>query len=152
MRTFLLPFAAAFLLHAAVAQPDAKPVGGTGPLIEIDTETIDYGTIPKGSDGYRQFTVTNTGDRPLILSECTGSCGCTVPKCDPTPILPGQRSVVRVHFDTERVGPFTKTVTVNSNAANGAKKTVAVRGVVEAAGTGALSAPARTTVPSVRAK
>lgn len=103
-----------------------------GPMITLSTENIDYGTIKQGADGDRQFTVTNTGNEPLILSGCMGSCGCTVPKCDTAPIPPGKSSVVNVHYDTGRPGPFTKTVTVNSNATNAASKVVTIHGEVEA--------------------
>lgn len=102
-------------------------------MIILSTEDIDYGTIKQGSDGDRQFTVKNTGSEPLILSGCLGSCGCTVPKCDTAPIPPGKSSVVNVHYDTNRAGPFTKTVTVNSNATNAPSKVVTIHGVVEAA-------------------
>ena len=34
------------------------------------------------------FTFTNTGDNPLILDKCKGSCGCTVPQCPKEPIAP----------------------------------------------------------------
>ena len=114
-----------------MAQSNSKPVGGTGPQISVDKEVLDYGTIQKGADGNRTFVVTNTGDKPLIISNCQGSCGCTVPKCETAPILPGNTSNVNVHYDTERVGPFTKTVTVTSNATNSPNLTVNIKGVVE---------------------
>lgn len=131
MKALLLSIACALTL-GAIAQPNAKPVGGTGPMISVDKELIDYGTITQSADGNRSFVVTNTGDQPLIISNCQGSCGCTVPKCDSAPIPPGKTSVVNVHYDTERVGPFTKTVTVTSNAANTPNLTVNIKGTVEA--------------------
>ena len=48
--------------------------------IEFESETIDYGTIEKGSDGVRVFKFKNTGDAPLIISAVKSTCGCTVPK------------------------------------------------------------------------
>lgn len=130
MKTILFSLAC-LLAIGTMAQSDSKPVGGTGPQISVDKDLVDYGTIQKSADGNRTFVVTNTGDKPLIISNCQGSCGCTVPKCDTAPILPGQTSVVNVHYDTERVGPFTKTVTVTSNATNTPSLTVNIKGVVE---------------------
>ncbi|MCO5249775.1 MAG: DUF1573 domain-containing protein [Chitinophagales bacterium] len=89
-----------------------------GPVITWDNTTIDYGTISQGADGNREFTFTNTGNAPLIISSATGSCGCTVPQWPREPILPGQTSSIKVHYDTNRLGNFTKTVTVVSNTAN----------------------------------
>lgn len=85
--------------------------------IEFKSDVIDYGTIEKGADGVRTFVFTNTGDAPLIISKVTSSCGCTVPKKPKGPILPGQTGEISVKYDTKRVMPIRKTITVLSNAA-----------------------------------
>jgi hypothetical protein len=84
--------------------------------IEFKTDTVDYGTIEKGSDGVRVFEFTNTGDAPLIISKVTSSCGCTIPKKPEDPILPGKTGEIEVKYDTNRVNPIRKTITVISNA------------------------------------
>ncbi len=89
-----------------------------GPVITWEATTIDYGTIQQGENGSREFVLTNTGNAPLIISNATGSCGCTVPVWPKEPILPGQKSTIKVNYDTNRTGSFTKSVTVVSNAAN----------------------------------
>ncbi len=140
MRTLLYSLAFAAMNSVALGQDPSKAIGG--PMISIDKEDLDYGTIKQGANGDREFVVTNTGDAPLIISNCAGSCGCTVPKCDTAPILPGKTSVVNVHYDTNRIGPFTKTVTVTSNAANASSKLVNIHGTVEAPAEGAAPAAA----------
>ena len=84
--------------------------------IEFKSDTIDYGTIEKGSDGVRVFEFTNTGDEPLIISQVKSSCGCTIPKKPKDPILPGKTGEIEVKYDTNRVNPIRKTITVISNA------------------------------------
>ena len=84
--------------------------------IEFKTDVIDYGTIEKGSDGVRVFEFTNTGDAPLVISNVKSTCGCTVPKKPKGPILPGESGVIEVKYDTKRVNPIRKTITVFSNA------------------------------------
>ena len=84
--------------------------------IEFKSDTIDYGTIEKGADGVRVFEFTNTGDAPLIVSNVTSSCGCTVPKKPDAPIMPGKTGEISVKYDTNRVMPIRKTITVLSNA------------------------------------
>lgn len=116
---------------ATMAQPDSKPVGGTGPMISVDKDTHDYGTIKQGANGECVFTVTNTGDAPLVITNCAGSCGCTVPQCDTAPIKPGATSAITVKYDTNRIGPINKTVTINSNATNAPQKMVQIAGTVE---------------------
>ncbi len=84
--------------------------------IEFKTDTIDYGTIEKGADGVRVFEFTNTGTAPLIISDVKSTCGCTVPKKPEGPIMPGQTGEISVKYDTNRVNPIRKTITVTSNA------------------------------------
>ncbi|MDX1278881.1 DUF1573 domain-containing protein [Oceanihabitans sediminis] len=84
--------------------------------IEFKETTVDYGTIEKGADGVRTFEFTNTGDAPLIISKVNSSCGCTVPKKPEGPIMPGETGEIQVKYDTNRVMPIRKTITVLSNA------------------------------------
>lgn len=84
--------------------------------ISFKSETVDYGEISKGSDGIRVFEFTNTGDQPLIISDVKSSCGCTVPKKPDGPVAAGATSTIQVKYDTNRVGPIRKTITVYSNA------------------------------------
>lgn len=84
--------------------------------IEFKSDTIDYGTVEKGSNGVRVFEFTNTGNAPLIISNVTSTCGCTIPKKPEGPILPGKTGQIEVKYDTNRVNPIRKTITVISNA------------------------------------
>ena len=84
--------------------------------IEFKETTIDYGVIEKGADGVRVFEFTNTGDAPLIITDVKSSCGCTVPKKPEGPIAPGKTGEISVKYDTNRVNPIRKTITVLSNA------------------------------------
>jgi hypothetical protein len=84
--------------------------------ISFKNETVDYGKIVKGSDGVRVFEFTNTGDAELVITNVKSSCGCTVPKKPEEPIAPGASGSIEVKYDTNRVGPIRKTVTVYSNA------------------------------------
>jgi hypothetical protein len=84
--------------------------------IEFKATTIDYGTIEKGANGVRVFEFTNTGNAPLIISKVNSSCGCTIPKKPEGPIMPGKVGEIEVKYDTNRVNPIRKTITVLSNA------------------------------------
>ncbi len=104
---------------------------GNGPQITVDKEVHDYGTIDQGANGTCTFTITNTGNAPLIISLCKGSCGCTVPTCPTEPIAPGATSTITVKYDTNRVGPINKNVTITSNAVNDPRKMVRIKGDVK---------------------
>ncbi|MCP4975622.1 MAG: DUF1573 domain-containing protein [Maribacter sp.] len=102
--------------------------------IKFKTETIDYGIIAKGSDGVRVFEFTNTGDAPLIISKVSSSCGCTIPNWSKDPVLPGKTGEIQVKYDTNRVNPIRKAITVISNA-DTPTKILKITGEVKAEGT-----------------
>ncbi len=121
-----LVLAVTFMLAGVFAFAQSNPNAAE---ISFETETIDYGTIDQGSDGKREFVFTNTGKEPLIIANAKGSCGCTVPTWPREPIAPGEQGVIKVKYDTKRVGPFTKSVTISSNAAT-ATKVLRIKGKV----------------------
>lgn len=103
-----------------------------GAVMTFKVTTVDYGTIDKGADPLRKFEFTNTGTEPLIIKNAKGSCGCTVPTYPKEPIMPGETNVIEVRYDTQRVGPFTKTVTLTTNEAV-ETRTLTIKGEVKAA-------------------
>ncbi len=103
--------------------------------IEFKAETVDYGEIDKGADGVRVFEFTNTGDAPLIISKVSSSCGCTIPKKPEAPILPGDTGEIQVKYDTNRVGPIRKAITVISNA-DTPTKVLEIKGEIKDPNTG----------------
>lgn len=114
---------------AAAKMEAALPkVNGAGMVFE--NETIDYGTIAHNADGKREFVFTNNGNKPLIITNTQGSCGCTVPTSPKEPILPGAKAVIGVKYATDRIGAFTKTVTVTSNAEGVPTKVLTIKGTV----------------------
>lgn len=132
----LLGFIAAVLISApALAQ--------SGPKIEFKSETIDYGTIIKGQDnGRRVFEFTNTGDAPLIISDVNSSCSCAVVSKPKAPVMPGKSDSIEVKYNMTP-GPIRRTITVQSNAVNYPKGTVAlkIKGTVVEPGKTAEKAP-----------
>jgi hypothetical protein len=87
----------------------------TSAVIKFEKEVHDYGTIKQGADGGTEFVFTNTGKEPLVITNATGSCGCTVPEWPKEPLAPGKKASIKVMYDTKRIGNFQKTVTVTSN-------------------------------------
>jgi hypothetical protein len=84
--------------------------------IDFESKVVDYGTIEHKSDGVRKFVFTNNGTEPLIIKKAKGSCGCTVPTWPKEPIAPGATAEIGVKYATTRVGKFTKTITLTTNA------------------------------------
>ena len=118
-------------LKATNTKVSTAKVNGAGMVFV--TETIDYGNVAYNSDGRREFVFTNNGNKPLIITNAQGSCGCTVPTYPKEPIAPGAKGVIGVKYDTSRAGQaFTKTVTLTTNAVV-PSKTLTIKGNVLAA-------------------
>lgn len=93
--------------------PDTEKV--TGPSIKFDNTTHDYGEMEQGGNGDCEFTFTNVGTEPLLLSDVRASCGCTTPSWTREPIMPGKTGTIKVHYDTNRLGGINKAITVTTN-------------------------------------
>jgi len=102
-----------------------------GAKIKFESLEINYGKISKGDNGVRIFKFTNIGSKPLIIDKVYSSCGCTIPKKPSSPIDPGQDDEIQVKYDTNRVGPIRKTITVLSNAINSPTISLKITGNVE---------------------
>ena len=84
--------------------------------IDFESKVVDYGVLEHNGNGDREFVFTNNGTEPLIIKNAKGSCGCTVPTWPREPIMPGETSKIGVKYATNRVGKFTKTITLTTNA------------------------------------
>lgn len=121
----------ALIMGAVKAQnPEPNTIPANGPKIEFSKLEHNYGQIQKGGDGNCEFTFTNTGNEPLILSNVRASCGCTTPSWTKDPIMPGQTGTIKVRYNTNNVGGFTKTVTVTSNAVDVPRVVLKIKGNV----------------------
>lgn len=115
--------------HGAAATTTTAPTSLAD--IKLDKMVHDYGNIMQGDNGECVFKFKNTGKEPLIITNCQGSCGCTVPQCPKDPILPGKTGEIKVKYDSNRVGPISKTVTITSNAKSGVQ-TIQIKGNIAA--------------------
>ena len=119
-----------------------------GPRVSFNKEIHDYDTIPKGGDGRCEFVLTNTGNEPLLISNFQSSCGCLVPYYHKEPVFPGKTTVLQARYDTNRIGPFRKSLTLTTNAVDRPVVVLSIRGVVvpeavEVAPSGGIMAPIR---------
>lgn len=139
---------------AAMAQNAPKPtVVEPGKLVAAEAATTakttlttenmyfkfpvhDFGTIQEGPAAEHEFEFTNTGKEPIIISNVSASCGCTTPSYSKDPVLPGKKGTIKASYNTQgRVAPFTKTITITSNAG---MKVLTIKGEVEKAPSGSV--------------
>ena len=86
--------------------------------INFKTLEHNFGKI-KEKDGpvSYEFVFSNDGTLPLVLGSVQPSCGCTTPDWTKEPVVPGKLGSIKVTYNPKgRPGPFTKSITVHSNA------------------------------------
>ncbi len=99
--------------QAAITSTDS-----TAPTtVQVIDSVFDFGKITDGEVVEFSYRFKNAGTQPLIISNASASCGCTVPEKPEAPVKPGETGFIKVKFNSEgRVGVAHKTVTVQSNA------------------------------------
>jgi hypothetical protein len=104
MKKFLL-IAAAFVVSLSVmAQEKAEDV------LKVNTEKYDFGKIKQGVPVTTYFELTNTSDKPLVIENAWGSCGCTTPEVPKEPIAPHSTTKLKVNYNAAAMNHFEKDV------------------------------------------
>jgi hypothetical protein len=121
MKKIALSIAVVFAAFNMACSQTPQDPNAANKKVEIKFETLehDFGTIEQGADGSFDFKFTNIGKEPLILSRAQASCGCTTPEWTQAPVAKKKAGTVKVKYNTNIVGAFSKNVTVYSNAKNG---------------------------------
>ncbi|GAA4325799.1 DUF1573 domain-containing protein [Flaviaesturariibacter amylovorans] len=102
-------------------------------VIKVNTEAYSFGKIKQGVPVTTYFEVTNISDKPVVIENAWGSCGCTTPEVPKEPIAPGQTTKVKVAYNAAAMGAFNKDVYIKL-AGVSAPKNVKINGeVVDAA-------------------
>jgi|TARA_B100000768_G_scaffold61241_1_gene59323 hypothetical protein len=142
--SFIIAFAISFSITSCDSDPSKKikeeNVKSTKdrldnatdfPEIKFEKLSHDFGEIQEGVLAETVFTFTNVGNSDLIISNASGSCGCTVPDYPKdTPIKPGEGGSINVKFDSSnRPGLQRKAVTLITNTAKG-KQILNIKSIV----------------------
>lgn len=93
-------------------------VGLAQPKATFDKKIHEFGVVLWKHPATATFTIKNDGDKPLVISNVTTSCGCTVADWTKTPIAPGATGTVSSTFDAKALGHFYKDIGVYCNAAD----------------------------------
>lgn len=120
-------------LSTSNAQSTASqaPASGTSKaVLTFTADTYDFGSIPQGTPVNHVFSFKNTGTEPLVITSVTASCGCTTPEWPKEPVRPGATASIKAIYNAAAMGPFTKTITVVSNA-NPNQKVLIIKGEVK---------------------
>lgn len=90
-------------------------------ILKFTNNTHDFGEIQEGTIATYEFEFTNTGNQPIVIDKAKPSCGCTTPFYTRKPVQPGEKGSIKASFNSAgRPGSFNKSITVYSNAKDGA--------------------------------
>lgn len=129
MKRFLI-WSICMLLGMGLAMAQA-PANGPMAKLVFKEKSFDFGDIKQGETVTHKFSFENTGNAPLIITNVSATCGCTVPEWPRDPIAPGEKSVMTVRFNsTGKMGVQNKVITVNSNAANPIERVTIITNVL----------------------
>ena len=98
--------------------------------VSVNQAEIDFGSFPKEEKQERSFVLTNTGKSLLVMHDVTTSCGCTKVEYSKQPVRPGETLELKVIYEAEDAGHFSKTVMVFCNVENSPLR-LKVRGSAE---------------------
>lgn len=96
----------------------------------FEKESHDFGKIEQGKPVSHEFKFSNKGDAPIIISEVKPTCGCSIADYTKKPVKPGESGVIKVVFNAEARGPFTKSFIIKSNTKTPVKN-LTIKGTVE---------------------
>ena len=114
---YVLFLGVCFLFRAMSCTTETDVSPGNRTTMEVDAE-FDAGEVVKGEFITAKFKVTNTGDYPLIISDVSAGCTCTVAKKPEEPVAPGESAEIVAQVDTDKtgVGSVVKSLRIVSNA------------------------------------
>jgi len=103
---------------AAAAGSTTNPLApADAPKVKFEKEIYDFGVITQGEKVQYDFKFKNEGKTPLIITDATATCGCTVPEYPKQPVKPGEEGTIKVVFNSAgKEGMQDKQVTIFSNA------------------------------------
>lgn len=112
----LVPIAIGMAFLTACGSDSPSEIVGYKTTMKVPS-VFNAGKIARGEIIHANFVVENTGDYPLVLSDVSGSCSCTVADWSKDPIPPGEKGFVKANVKTESFseGPVTRSVTILSN-------------------------------------
>ncbi len=93
-------FAVSCLFYYGVLLLGFSVEAGAAPVLYIEKDTYDFGTILESTVITRDFIIENKGDEPLLIPRVRSNCACAV--ADYTEkIMPGEKGVVTLEFDSK---------------------------------------------------
>lgn len=98
---------------------------------EFASTTFNFDQLKQGEKVSYEYELTNTGGSDLIIRKVNASCGCTAVVMDNKVIKPGEKTGIKVTFNSAgKLGKQNKTVTVITNDPDKPREILWIRGEI----------------------
>ena len=98
--------------------------------VEVEKTVHDFGSVRKDETNKAVFTITNVGDKPLVISRISATCGCINVSWNKQPIPSGNSTTIQTEINLAEVGSFSKNLVVYCNASE-SPIILSLRGIVK---------------------
>lgn len=89
---------------------------GSHPYILMQDSVIDMGVIHSGERATGHIHLINGGAYDLIIANVRSSCGILVRSWPDKAISAGEEAEIHFRYDSNKIGPFTRLITIHTNA------------------------------------
>jgi len=110
MMKFICLFCLLVIISFSCKQPNLRPV------LVIDRDSIDIGSINFHDSARLQYILSNEGDALLAIKSVGTSCGCSKAYFSDSIIKPGASVDLRVGYKATDTGQFKKHIVIETNS------------------------------------
>lgn len=123
----LLPYGNYCFAQSGGGQPPSHKNERT--TVQWLPDTLFFGDVYEGAILLDSFMVTNTGDQPYLIRDVKTSCDCTVLRFPKHPVMPGEKAVMRLEFDSSgKAGHTQPGIIIYDNSAPNSRNILYLKG------------------------
>lgn len=101
------------------------------PVFKLESNTVNFGTIPQKSSANVEFSFTNEGKSDLIIRHVKSGCGCTALMPTENVIKPGDKGSIKAKFNSGGYkGQIYKNIFVYTNDPRNSQVMLMIKGEV----------------------
>jgi|GEM_PF-1951316 len=86
--------------------------------LEFNNNVIDFGELMEGSTAKESISFQNVGDQPVQIEKISSTGHVNVERYPKNAVQPNSKNEIVVSYNTDKIGPIRRTLTIYSNAEN----------------------------------
>ena len=86
--------------------------------LKFENMVIDFGELKEGSEAKESISFKNVGNHPVQIEKISSTGHVAVENYPKNAVQPNSNNEIIVSYNTDKIGPIRRTLTVYSNAEN----------------------------------